>query len=272
MDELQQQIIGKLHVKPEINPEEETRELIDFLKKYVGKYTFIKSFVLGISGGQDSTLLGKIAQLAVDELNEEGHDIKFYGVRLPYGEQRDEDDAKDAMDFISPSVETVINIKPAVDAGVQALSDSGYVLSDFVKGNEKARERMKVQYAIAAHTGGVVLGTDHAAEALTGFYTKYGDGAADLAPLTGLNKRQGREIMKYLGASAHLYEKIPTADLEDDKPLLSDEEALGVTYEHIDDFLEGKSVPDEAYDRIKTLYYQSQHKRDLPYNRYNLPV
>ena len=272
MDELQQQIIGKLHVKPEINPEEETRELIDFLKKYVGKYTFIKSFVLGISGGQDSTLLGKIAQLAVDELNEEGHDIKFYGVRLPYGEQRDEDDAKDAMDFISPSVETVINIKPAVDAGVQALSDSGYVLSDFVKGNEKARERMKVQYGIAAHTGGVVLGTDHAAEALTGFYTKYGDGAADLAPLTGLNKRQGREIMKYLGASAHLYEKIPTADLEDDKPLLSDEEALGVTYEHIDDFLEGKSVPDEAYDRIKTLYYQSQHKRDLPYNRYNLPV
>lgn len=272
MDELQQQIIGELHVKPEINPEEETRELIDFLKKYVGKYTFIKSFVLGISGGQDSTLLGKIAQLAVDELNEEGHDIKFYGVRLPYGEQRDEDDAKDAMDFISPSVETVINIKPAVDAGVQALSDSGYVLSDFVKGNEKARERMKVQYAIAAHTGGVVLGTDHAAEALTGFYTKYGDGAADLAPLTGLNKRQGREIMKYLGASAHLYEKIPTADLEDDKPLLSDEEALGVTYEHIDDFLEGKSVPDEAYDRIKTLYYQSQHKRDLPYNRYNLPV
>lgn len=272
MDKFQQQIIEELHVKPEINPEEETREIIDFLKDYVKKYTFIKSFVLGISGGQDSTLLGKIAQLAVDELNEEGHDIKFYGVRLPYGEQRDEADARDAMAFINPSVEATVNIKPAVDAGVKALADSGYVLSDFVEGNEKARERMKVQYAIAAHTGGVVLGTDHAAEALTGFYTKHGDGAADLAPLTGLNKRQGRDIMKYLGASAHLYEKIPTADLEDDKPLLSDEEALGVTYEHIDDFLEGKSVPDEAYERIKTLYYQSQHKRDLPYNRYNLPV
>lgn len=271
MDELQQHIIDELHVKPEINPEEEMREIIDFLKNYVKKYDFIKSFVLGISGGQDSTLLGKIAQLAVDELTEEGHSIKFYGVRLPYGEQRDESDARDAVEFINPSVEATVNIKPAVDASVKALSNSGYDISDFVRGNEKARERMKVQYAIAAHTGGVVLGTDHAAEALTGFYTKHGDGAADLTPLTGLNKRQGREIMKYLGSSAHLYEKVPTADLESDKPLLSDEEALGVTYEHIDDFLEGKRVPGQAYDRIKNLYYQSQHKRDLPYNRYNLP-
>lgn len=272
MDTLQQQIIEELHVKPEINPETETREIIDFLKDYVKKYDFIKSFVLGISGGQDSTLLGKIAQLAVDELNDEGHSIKFYGVRLPYGEQRDEDDARDAMDFIGSDIETTVNIKPAVDAGVKSLAESGYKLNDFVEGNEKARERMKVQYAIAAHTGGVVLGTDHAAEALTGFYTKHGDGAADLAPLTGLNKRQGRDILKYLGAPVHLYEKIPTADLEDDKPMLSDEDALGVTYEHIDDFLQGKDVPAEAYERIKTLYYQSQHKRDLPYNRYNLPV
>ena len=94
MDKVQQHIVDELHVKPEINPESETREIIDFLKDYVKKYNFIKSFVLGISGGQDSTLLGKIAQLAVDELNEEGHSIKFYGVRLPYGEQRDEDDAR----------------------------------------------------------------------------------------------------------------------------------------------------------------------------------
>lgn len=272
MDKLQQQIISRLHVKPEIDPETETREIIDFLKNYVKKNNFIKSFVLGISGGQDSTLLGKIAQLAVEELRHEGYELKFYAVRLPYGEQKDERDAKDAMDFIGADIETSVNIKAAVDASVTALMDSGFELSDFVKGNEKARERMKVQYAIAAHTGGVVLGTDHAAEALTGFYTKHGDGAADIAPLTGLNKRQGRELLKYLDSPAHLYEKIPTADLENDKPLLSDEDALGVTYEHIDDFLEGKTVPAKAYDRITTLYTRSQHKRDLPYNRYNLPV
>ena len=110
MDKLQQHIIEELHVKPEIDPAAETREIINFLKDYVKKFSFIKSFVLGISGGQDSTLLGKIAQLATDELNEEGHSIKFYGVRLPYGEQRDENDARDAMEFISPSVETTVNI------------------------------------------------------------------------------------------------------------------------------------------------------------------
>lgn len=271
MDQLQQQIIDELHVKPEIKPETEAREIIDFLKDYAKQHDFIKSFVLGISGGQDSTLLGKLTQLAVDELNEEGRSIQFYGVRLPYGKQNDEEDAIDAMKFIGQDTQRAVNIKPAVDAGVEALAQSGFELSDFVEGNEKARERMKVQYAIAAHTGGVVLGTDHAAEALTGFYTKYGDGAVDLAPLTGLNKRQGREILKHLGSPVHLYEKIPTADLEDDKPMLSDEAALGVTYEHIDDFLEGKTVPEEAYDRIKNLYIKSQHKRDLPYNRYNLP-
>lgn len=269
MDKLQQEIIEALHVKPEINPAEETRDIINFLKDYVKKYDFIKSFVLGISGGQDSTLLGKIAQLAVDELNAEGYALKFYGIRLPYGKQQDESDAEDAMDFIAPNVDDTIDIKPAVDASVATLKAAGYDLNDFVRGNEKARERMKVQYAIAAHTGGLVLGTDHAAEALTGFYTKFGDGAADLAPLGGLNKRQGRDMLKFLEAAPHLYEKIPTADLESDKPLLSDEEALGVTYENIDDFLEGKTVSKEAYDRITTLYKNAQHKRDLPYNRYN---
>lgn len=270
MDEMQKKIIEALHVKPTINPETEVREIVNFLKNYVKKHNFIKSFVLGISGGQDSTLLGKIAQLAVDELKAEGYDLKFYSVRLPYGKQHDESDAKDAVDFIAPSIDSTIDIKPAVDASIASLKAVGYDLNDFVVGNEKARERMKVQYAIAAHSGGLVLGTDHAAEALTGFYTKYGDGAADLAPLSGLNKRQGRDMLKYLGAAPHLYEKVPTADLESDKPLLSDEEALGVSYENIDNFLEGEPVSEAAYDRIITLYNRSQHKRDLPYNRYNL--
>ncbi len=87
-----------------------------------------------------------------------------------------------------------------------------------------------------------MLGTDHAAEALTGFYTKYGDGGSDLVPIFRLNKRQGRKILKELGCPEHLYLKIPTADLEDDRPLLPDEVALGVSYEEIDDYLEGKKV------------------------------
>lgn len=273
MTDKQREIIQVLHAKPEIDAEQEIREIINFMKDYVRRHEFIKSLVLGVSGGQDSTLLGKLAQMAIDELREEtGEDYRFYAVRLPYGEQRDDQDAADAMNFIGPTDAVTVNIKGAVDHGVDALTEAGFNLTDYQIGNEKARERMKVQFAIAANASGLVLGTDHAAEAITGFYTKFGDGASDLMPLFGLNKRQGREILRVLGAPEHLITKIPTADLESDKPLLSDEEALGVTYAAIDDFLEGKTVSDVDYDTIVGWYNRTQHKRDLPYNRYTNPL
>ncbi|GAA3713711.1 ammonia-dependent NAD(+) synthetase [Salinicoccus jeotgali] len=270
---LQQEIVEKLHAKPQIEPESEAREIIDFIKEYALKHPFIKSFVLGISGGQDSTLLGRLAQMATDELNEEHEgEYAFHALRLPYGKQNDEQDAIDALDFIQPTHRATIDIKPAVDASIASLHEADYELSDFVEGNEKARERMKAQYAVAAATGGVVLGADHAAEAITGFYTKYGDGAADLMPLYGLNKRQGKQIMEYLGAPDHLVNKVPTADLEDDRPMIGDEEALGVTYDAIDDFLEGREVSPADYRTITGWYKRTQHKRDLPYHRYNRPA
>lgn len=267
----QEEIINALHAKSEISPEAEAREIIDFIKDYMKGHLFLKTMVLGISGGQDSTLLGKLAQMAVDELNEEQNEEKysFHALNLPYGEQADKEDATDAVEFISPTSFREINIKASVDASVDALKAAGYELSDFIKGNEKARERMKAQYAVAAATEGIVLGSDHAAEALTGFYTKHGDGACDIAPLVGLNKRQGQAILKYLGAPEHLYKKVPTADLESDRPMLSDEEALGVEYDAIDDFLEGKDINDKDYETIINWYDKTQHKRDLPYNRYH---
>lgn len=214
---LQKQIIEDLQVKPEINPKEEIRERIDFLKAYLKK-TGAKGFVLGISGGQDSTLAGRLAQLAVEELRQEGHKAEFIAVRLPYGVQLDEEDAKASLDFIKADREYVFNIKEAVD-GVKAEYDritSGEPLSDYQKGNVKARMRMIAQYAIAGEEGYLVIGTDHAAEAVTGFFTKYGDGGADVLPLYGLNKRQGRALLKELGASERIYLKVPTADLLDE--------------------------------------------------------
>ena len=116
---------------------------------------------------------------------------------------------------------------------------------------------------------GVVLGTDHAAEAITGFFTKHGDGAADIVPLYRLNKRQGREILKYLNAPESIYLKVPTADLEDDKPLIPDEIALGVTYEEIDDYLEGKEIRTEAAEKIENWYIRTEHKRHDVINVYD---
>lgn len=110
----------------------------------------------------------------------------------------------------------------------------------------------------------MVIGTDHAAEALMGFFTKFDDGAADVVPLVGLNKRRVRTLAKTLGAPEHLVYKVPTADLETNAPLRPDEEALGVTYEQIDDFLEGKLVDDVARNRILATFRSSAHKRRLP--------
>lgn len=266
MTSLQQRIIEELHVLPKIDVQQEIRKTIDFLKAYAAKYSFVKGFVVALSGGQDSTLTGKLTQLAVDELNEEAgeHKYSFWAVRLPYGVQADEQDCQDAIQFIQPTKTYTVNIKAAVDASVHALAEAGVELSDFVKGNEKARERMKVQFSIAAMNNAVVLGTDHAAEAITGFFTKFGDGGADLMPIFRLNKRQGKQILEALGCPKHLYMKEPTADLEEDRPSLPDEVALGVTYDQIDDYLEGEEVSEEARNIIEGHYLRSQHKRHLP--------
>jgi NAD+ synthase len=267
MGDLQRQIIEELKVKPDIDPKEEIRRSVDFLKAYLKKNPFLQSMVLGISGGQDSTLTGKLAQIAVNELNEEAGDEKyqFIAVRLPYGVQADEDDCQDALHFIQPSRIVNVNIKEAVDKSVEAVERAtGGKLTDFAKGNVKARERMVAQYSIAAMYNGIVLGTDHAAEAVTGFYTKYGDGGADLVPIFRLNKRQGKMLLKELGCPEHLYTKTPTADLEENRPQLPDETALGVTYDEIDDYLEGKEVNEEARKKIESHYLKSQHKRHLP--------
>ncbi|PKN49198.1 MAG: NAD(+) synthase [Deltaproteobacteria bacterium HGW-Deltaproteobacteria-20] len=269
MTQLQQEIARALHVQPAIDPETTLREIVTFLSSYLFT-SGAKGYVLGISGGQDSSLCGKLAQLAVSQARaESGKQLTFWAVRLPHGLQKDEDDAQLALAFIEPDRTVTVDIQPAVAASAQAIErGTGEPLSDYHRGNIKARERMVVQYALAGAHGLLVLGTDHAAEAVTGFFTKHGDGACDLAPLTGLTKRQGKLLLQALHAPARLYEKTPTADLEDLKPLVPDETALGLTYEQIDDYLEGRFLEQAAVRRLEGLYLTTQHKRSLPVTRF----
>ncbi|MDN6258036.1 MAG: ammonia-dependent NAD(+) synthetase [Tetragenococcus halophilus] len=263
---LQTKIINETGVQPTIDPEEEIRKSIEFLKDYLYKNSFLKTFVLGISGGQDSSLAGRMTQIAMEEMRQEtqNSDYHFIAVRLPYGAQADEEDAERAIEFIQPDTQIAVDIKPAVDAQVSSLETVGMSVSDFNKGNIKARQRMITQYAIAGDFSGAVIGTDHAAENITGFFTKFGDGAADILPLFRLNKRQGQLLLETLNAPEELYAKVPTADLEEEKPLLSDETALGVTYQEIDDYLEGKRVSQQAQETIENLWAKTQHKRHQP--------
>jgi len=268
---IREQILAQMRVRQNIDADFEIRRRIEFIKKTL-RASSLSKLVLGISGGIDSSTCGRLAQIAVDELNKECADdrYEFIAVRLPYGVQADEHDAQAAIEFISPTKCLTINIKPGTDAihneVFQALSDAQAINStmhevDFAKGNAKARVRMVSQYYVAGLVGGLVLGTDHSAENITGFYTKYGDGAVDLIPLFGLNKRQVRLLAKNLGAPQHLIEKAPTADLECHEPGKEDEKALGITYDQIDDFLEGKEVEPWVADKLVGIYLATQHKR-----------
>jgi NAD+ synthase len=264
MRELQAEIIAEMGVQPRIDPAGEVRKRVTFLKEYL-KATRTKGFVLGISGGLDSSLAGKLAQLAVDELEAEGVEANFVAVRLPYGVQHDEEDAQAALDFIKAKTEWTFNISAAVDGFEEEFEKTvGSEISDFHKGNTKARTRMTAQYALAGEFNYLVLGTDHGAESVTGFFTKYGDGGADILPLFGLNKRQNRALLAELGAPARVWEKVPTADLLDGRPGRTDEDELGLSYDQIDDYLEGRDVPDAVAESIEQRYLLTRHKRTVP--------
>ncbi|MGB2115579.1 MAG: ammonia-dependent NAD(+) synthetase [Porticoccaceae bacterium] len=265
-----QEIIDEMRVLPKIDADKEISRRIDFIKQQI-KASGCKSLVLGISGGVDSFTCGRLAQLAAEQLRSESNsaEYQFYAVRLPYGTQKDEQDAQISLDAIAADNNLTVNIQAATDAVNQqvceTLEQANKIVSntaiDFAKGNVKARVRMTSQYQIAGLVNGLVLGTDHSAENITGFYTKHGDGACDLAPLFGLNKRQVRLLAKNLGAPDSIVNKIPTADLECLSPQKEDEAVLGLSYDVIDDFLEGKEISSENEKRLIEIYQKTQHKR-----------
>nr|WP_297993392.1 ammonia-dependent NAD(+) synthetase [uncultured Actinomyces sp.] len=203
----QQQIINELEVVRDFNAEREVEHRVGFLVDYLRR-TGAAGYVLGISGGVDSSVGGRLTQLACERAREQGLPAWFVAMRLPYRVQHDEVDAQRALDFIRPDESITVNIGPATDAiwdelvANQGTAATG--LTEFVKGNVKARQRMIAQYAVAGARGMLVVGTDQAAEAVVGFYTKYGDGGADVTPLAGLPKRRVRELATWLGAEPDL--------------------------------------------------------------------
>jgi len=268
----EQTIRDEMKVLATINTDNEIERRVNFIKQTLIN-SGLRCLILGISGGIDSCTCGRLAQMAINELNQEhkeNNHYQFIAVRLPFDVQADEIDAQLSLDFIQASQNLTLNVKAATEGlhtnTLQALKENGILpnnetLLDFAKGNVKARMRMAAQYEVAGILSGLVIGTDHSAENITGFFTKFGDGACDLAPLFGLNKRQVRLLASTLGAPQSLIDKTPTADLESLDPGKSDEQALGVSYDQIDDFLEGKTVDEKVKQQILKIYTSTQHKR-----------
>lgn len=267
---VQERIARELGIDRQLTRGGEATEIarrIEFIKQIL-RESGCKSLVLGISGGVDSLTAGRLCQLAVEQLREADHEARFIAVRLPYKAQADEQDAQASLDFIRPDVITTSNIAACVDGLMGSIAidglQPGAELIDFAKGNAKARARMLAQYAIANLSNGLVVGTDHGAEAVMGFFTKFGDGACDLAPLSGLTKTQVRLLADAMGAPACLVRKAPTADLEDLAPGKLDEVAYGCSYEEIDGYLMGEAVSPQARQIIERAYLKTAHKRALP--------
>ncbi|AXF00451.1 MULTISPECIES: ammonia-dependent NAD(+) synthetase [Paraburkholderia] len=269
----QRQIAAELHVADHFDAAREIERRVAFLADYL-RANGLAAYVLGISGGVDSSTAGRLAQLAVERLRDAHYDARFVAMRLPYGVQHDEADAQQSLAFIRPDDTLTVDIRPAADAMLASLSASGLPFADasqqdFVHGNIKARQRMIAQYAAASVRRGIVIGTDHAAESVMGFFTKFGDGGADVLPLAGLTKRRVRALARALGANDALAHKVPTADLEMLRPQRPDEDAYGIRYEDIDDFLEGKPVSDAVFDTVMRFYDSTHHKRALPYTPFD---
>lgn len=261
---MQEEIISALGVKPVIDIEAEVRKRVDFLKAYVLQ-AGARGLLIAISGGVDSAVAAGLCQRATDELTAaEGKEYMTLGVFQPYGEQEDIEHsyavakAFELKHTVETNIEEAVNeIALEVEHSLKAIGQHRHITHQG-KGNVKARTRMVMQYALAFENNLLVVGTDHASEAITGFYTKWGDGAVDITPLSSLNKRQVRQLAAFLGVPADIVTKAPTAGLW---PGQTDETELGITYDDNSDYLEGKSISPKAAGKLETAYLRTAHKR-----------
>lgn len=253
---IQEKIIEELVSKDQLCLD--IKELVEkraiFVKDYL-EQNRMNNLVLGISGGIDSLVAGLICNY-INQISE--YKIKLHLISLPYGTQKDMDDVILSVDIIKPYCFKTYDIYNIANSFYNEYKKD---ISKTIAGNVHARARMILQYMYAQDVNGLVVGTDHAGEALTGFFTKYGDGGTDINPLSGLKKSTIYKIAKWFDVPNKLIEKAPAAGLGISE---TDEDELGISYQNIDDFLSNKQIEEKAFERIVKLYNNSKHKRQMP--------
>lgn len=238
--------------------EKVTNEIVEWLQKKV-KEAKASGLVVGVSGGLDSAVVAFLMQRAFPK--------QSMGVIMPL--KSSEQDISDAEDVVTSCgiahmtidlTNTHEQLFTTVVTEIQQRNEWNETTERIADANLRARLRMSTLYTIASNYGYLVAGTDNAAEWYTGYFTKYGDGGVDLQPIVDLTKREVREIAEFLGVPKTVIHKEPSADLWTGQ---TDEEEMGTTYDNIDAYLVGKTIPEKDREIITRLHLQSEHKRHI---------
>lgn len=238
--------------------DKQIEQLLQWLREQV-KASGTNGALVGVSGGIDSAVVTHLIKRAFPESslgvimpcksNPQDKEHALAAVQSA-GIDHVEVDLTDTHEILFTGIERALQQKGEWNEKAAQLGD----------GNLRARLRMSTLYAIANNYGYLVTGTDNAAEWYTGYFTKYGDGGVDLVPLVHFSKGQVYEMAKVLGVPDEILKKQPSAGLWEGQ---TDENEMGTTYKQIDNFLQGKDIPEKDRQIIERLHKRSEHKRRL---------
>lgn len=234
-------------------------EVVKFLKDYLASSP-CTNYVLGLSGGVDSSLVAALARKAV------GKDHLFCYALPIDSHKSDEEDASKVAKQLDLNLK-IVDLTKTYHSFLDEINGQDFVR--LTKSNLKVRMRMCALYAYAQEHNALVLGTDNWDENHVGYFTKYGDGGVDILPIVRLTKNEVRKGAKLFGVSDELASRTPSAGLFEGQ---TDEKEMGVLYDHLDAYLLGKDVDESIESRIKHLHDISEHKRApipmaKPFNR-----
>ena len=237
-----------------MNAEQLAEKLILWIKDEV-LAAGCKGVVVGMSGGLDSSVLAVLCYRALPQ--------SMLGVLMPcYSSCEDEEHARAVAQKFSIPIKIVI-LDTVFDALLKVLPDdrADPTVSQLAKANLKTRLRMLTLYYFANQLKYTVVGSSNRSELSIGYFTKYGDGGADILPLGNLVKGEVRELARFLGIPQQIIDKLPSAGLW---PGQTDEDELGFSYEELDHYLVTGKASGELKEKIDSMIAASDHKRQSP--------
>ena len=226
--------------------------IVRWLKDYYWQYG-MKSFVVGVSGGIDSAVVSTLCA----ETN-----LPVYALGMPIHQNKDQETLSDAhLEWLKSKYSNVTTLKFDLTSTFETFKYDleRYATDELALANTRSRLRMVTLYQIAGQFKGLVVGTGNKVEDYgIGFYTKYGDGGVDIAPIADLYKTEVWELGEYLEVDERICDAIPTDGLWEDGRC--DEDQIGASYEELEEAMEYRRGP--AVDILDEFNNKNKHKME----------